>query len=99
TYPTGESEVLLDVPKYDFNWQLSDYLEQPKVLPKGTKLEAIAWYDNSPNNPANPDPTKRGMWGDQTWEQMISAVVDLVVPVDLKPIQLVRGRPAEKASN
>jgi hypothetical protein len=94
TYPTGESEVLLDVPKYDFNWQLSYYLEKPKVLPKGTKIEAIAWYDNSPNNPANPDPSKRVLWGDQTWEEMLAAFVDIVVPVDFKPMELVRGRPA-----
>ena len=100
TYPTGESEVLLDVPHYDFNWQLSYYLTQPKVLPKGTKIETIAWYDNSPNNPANPDATKRVLWGDQTWEEMTAGFVDFVVPLDFKPMQLVRGRPvAEKASN
>ena len=100
TYPTGESEVLLDVPKFDFNWQLSYYLQQPKVLPKGTKIETIAWYDNSPNNPANPDASKRVLWGDQTWEEMTAGFVDFVVPLDFKPMQLVRGRPtAEKASN
>lgn len=92
TYPTGESEVLLDVPKYDFNWQLSYYLTEPKILPKGTKFEAIAWYDNSANNPANPDPSKRVLWGDQTWEEMLAAFVDFVVPLDFKPMQLVRGR-------
>ena len=97
TYPTGEKEILLDVPKYDFNWQLSYYLEQPKLLPKGTKLEAIAWYDNSPNNPANPDASKRVLWGDQTWEEMLAAFVDFVVPLDFKPADLVRGRPADKA--
>lgn len=100
TYPTGESEVLLDVPKFDFNWQISYYLQQPKILPKGTKLEAIAWYDNSPNNPSNPDASKRVLWGDQTWEEMLAAFVDLVVPLDFKPMQLVRGRPdATRAAN
>ena len=100
TYPTGESEVLLDVPKYDFNWQLSYYLQQPKLLPKGTRIETIAWYDNSPNNPSNPDPSKRVLWGDQTWEEMTAGFVDFVVPLDFKPMELVRGRPAaEKASN
>ena len=98
TYPTGEFEVLLDVPKYDFNWQLSYYPTQPKLLPKGTKLEAIAWYDNSPNNPANPDPGKRVLWGDQTWEEMLAAFVDLVVPVDFKPMDLVKGRAAESSN-
>jgi hypothetical protein len=100
TYPTGESEILLDVPKYDFNWQLSYYLQQPKILPKGTKIEAIAWYDNSANNPSNPDPTRLVRWGDQTWEEMLAAFVDIVVPLDFKPMQLVRGRPAaDHASN
>ena len=100
TYPTGESEILLDVPKYDFNWQVSYYLQQPKVLPKGTTIEAIGWYDNSANNPANPDPSKLVLWGDQTWEEMLAAFVDLVVPLDFKPTDLVRGRPAAtKASN
>jgi hypothetical protein len=99
TYPTGESEVLLDVPKYNFNWQLSYYLQEPKLLPKGTRFEAIAWYDNSPNNPANPDSAKVVPWGDQTWEEMLAAFVDLVVPLDFKPMQLVRGRPADHASN
>ena len=100
TYPTGESEILLDVPRYDFNWQLSYYLRQPKLLPKGTKIETIAWYDNSPNNPANPDPSKRVLWGDQTWEEMTAGFVDLVVPLDFKPMHLVRGRPApDRAAN
>ena len=69
------------------------------MLPKGTKFEAIAWYDNSPNNPANPDATKLVLWGDQTWEEMLAAFVDLIVPLDFKPMQLVRGRPADHASN
>ena len=98
TYPTGESEILLDVPKYDFNWQISYYLQEPKLLPKGSRLEAIAWYDNSPNNPANPDASKRVFWGDQTWEEMIAAFVDFVVPLDFKPMQLVRGRPTTASS-
>ena len=99
TYPTGETEVLLDVPKYDFNWQLSYYLTQPKILPKGTKIESIAWYDNSPNNPANPDSSKRVLWGDQTWEEMSAAFMDFVVPVDFKPMDLVKGRPVPQAGS
>ena len=61
TYPNGESETLLSVPRYDFNWQLTYYLQQPKVLPKGTVLECVARYDNSPNNPFNPDPAKESI--------------------------------------
>jgi hypothetical protein len=69
-YPTGEKEILLDVPQYSFNWQLEFILAHPKTLPKGTRLEVTATFDNSPNNPYNPDPTKAVRWGDQTWEEM-----------------------------
>ena len=77
TYPNGESETLLSVPRYDFNWQLTYYLQQPKVLPKGTVLECVARYDNSPNNPFNPDPKNEIYWGDQTWDEMLAGFVDL----------------------
>ena len=63
TYPTGETETLLTVPKYDFNWQLTYYLAQPKALPKGTVIECVAHHDNSPNNPYNPDPSRRSGGG------------------------------------
>jgi hypothetical protein len=70
-YPDGTSEVLLRVPKYDFNWQITYELASPKRLPKGTKVEVVAHYDNSPGNKYNPDPTKDVKWGDQTWEEMM----------------------------
>ena len=70
-YPDGTSEVLLRVPRYDFNWQITYDLAQPKLLPKGTKVEVVAHYDNSPGNKYNPDPTKDVKWGDQTWEEMM----------------------------
>jgi hypothetical protein len=70
-YPSGETATLLSVPKYDFNWQLGYELEKPIVLPKGTRIECTAHFDNSVNNPYNPDPTKAVKWGDQTWEEMM----------------------------
>lgn len=70
-YPDGTTEVLLDIPRYDFNWQLRYRLLEPKLMPKGTKLLCVAHYDNSADNPANPDPTKAVRWGDQTWEEMM----------------------------
>ena len=70
-YPDGRSEVVLDVPRYDFNWQLEYQLRNPIDVPAGAKLKATAWYDNSPGNPANPDPTKTVKFGDQTWEEMM----------------------------
>lgn len=97
-YPTGETELLLNVPRYDFNWQLTYYLAEPKKLPKGTQLEITAHYDNSPNNPANPDPRQEVRWGDQTWEEMLAAFVDFVIPVDLEPARIARPRRNETAS-
>ena len=70
-YPTGESEVLLKVPRYDFNWQHTYVLAQPKLLPAGTVIECIAHFDNSPNNKFNPDPKATVRWGDQSWEEMM----------------------------
>jgi mono/diheme cytochrome c family protein len=70
-YPDGTSETLLSVPHYDFNWQITYLLAQPKVLPAGTRVEVIAHYDNSTANKYNPDATKDVRWGDQTWEEMM----------------------------
>jgi hypothetical protein len=70
-YPDGRSEVLLSVPKYDFNWQLTYLPEKPIALPKGTRLDCVAHFDNSTRNKFNPDPSKEVRWGDQTWEEMM----------------------------
>ena len=70
-YPDGKKEVLLDVPKYDFNWQLRYELAEPKLLPKGSILECVAAFDNSEKNLNNPDPGKRVTWGDQSFEEMM----------------------------
>jgi hypothetical protein len=71
TFPDGRTETILSVPKYDFSWQTDYVFKQPLKLPKGTKIHATAWYDNSTNNKSNPDPTKNVTWGDQTWEEMM----------------------------
>lgn len=70
-YPDGRKEMILSVPKYDFNWQHEYVFKQPLHLPAGTKIHAKAWYDNSSTNKSNPDPTKQVTWGDQTWEEMM----------------------------
>ena len=70
-YPDGRKEVILAVPKYDFNWQHEYVFTQPLRLPAGSKLYAKAWYDNSTRNKSNPDATKTVTWGDQTWEEMM----------------------------
>lgn len=93
-YPDGKTETLLNVPNYDFNWQLTYQMKEPKKLPKGSQLEIIAHYDNSPNNKFNPDPSKEVRWGDQTWEEMLAAFVDFAIPVDLNPVSI--GRPPKR---
>jgi hypothetical protein len=70
TYPDGRTETILDVPKYDFNWQTDYVFKQPLKLPKGTRVHTTAWYDNSAANKSNPDPTVDVHWGDQTWQEM-----------------------------
>ena len=100
TYPTGEKEILLSVPHYDFNWQLSYDLAQPKVLPKGTVIECTAHFDNSANNKYNPDPTKEVHFGEQTWEEMMFGFFDVAVPVDVSARDLMfpKQKPAPASS-
>ncbi len=82
TYPSGEKEVLLRVPNYDFNWQLTYDLAREKKLPKGTVIECEAHFDNSPNNRFNPDPSKEVHYGEQTWEEMMIGFFDVAVPMN-----------------
>jgi hypothetical protein len=82
TYADGRSEELLNVPKYDFNWQLSYILAEPRKVPAGSKMDVTAWYDNSPNNKYNPDPTDTVKWGDQTFQEMMIGFFNYKVPVD-----------------
>ncbi len=81
-YADGTKEVLLDVPHYDFNWQNHFILEQPKLMPKGSKIHVLAHFDNSENNLANPDPNSAVRWGDQTWEEMMIGWFDVAIPVE-----------------
>jgi peroxiredoxin len=79
-YPDGKREVLLDVPNYDFNWQLTYILAEPKLLPKGTFLHGIAHFDNSTDNPANPDSTKTVSYGEQIWDEMMFGFYSFIDP-------------------
>ncbi|MGH8177074.1 MAG: redoxin domain-containing protein [Steroidobacter sp.] len=74
-YPDGREELLLSVPKYDFNWQTTYSLAEPKVVPAGTKIVHSTTYDNSTQNPANPDPNRVVPWGLQSWDEMLYGVV------------------------
>lgn len=79
--PDGTAETLLDIPRYDFNWQLRYDLGQYRVLPKGSQLKITAVYDNSAANPANPDPAKFVKWGPQTQDEMMIGYIEHFVPV------------------
>lgn len=70
-YPDGTQEVLLDVPKYDFNWQTPYEYETPRVLPKGTRIDVVMHFDNSEANAYNPDPTKAIRFGGPTTDEMM----------------------------
>jgi hypothetical protein len=91
-YPDGRKEVLLSVPKYDFSWQVYYYPVKPLRMPKGTKIETIAHFDNSTKNPQNPDPSKAVRFGEQTWEEMMNGFFDFV------PVQSA-AKPAASSSS
>jgi hypothetical protein len=76
TYPDGSQEILLDVPAYDFNWQLAYSPPEPKRMPAGTKVVVDAVFDNSTENPANPDPTAPVRWGEKTTDEMMIGFMD-----------------------
>jgi hypothetical protein len=68
--PDGSQRTILSVPRYDFNWQTYYMFREPLEVPKGARLVSSAWYDNSPANRFNPDPSADVTWGDQTWQEM-----------------------------
>lgn len=80
TTPDGKCETLLDIPHYDFNWQIQYQYAQPKFIPAGSKVRITAIYDNSPGNPANPDPTKTVRWGEQTYDEMMIGYIEHFTP-------------------
>ncbi|HYM06147.1 MAG TPA: thiol-disulfide isomerase [Terriglobales bacterium] len=93
--PDGSIETLLRV-NYHFHWQLSYRLAKPRPLTAGTKLRAVAWYDNSRNNPHNPDPNATVTWGDQTYQEMMVGFFDVAVPAKMGKEQFfARGQAAQ----
>ncbi len=77
TFPDGKTETILSVPVYNWHWQLWYNPIDPIELPPGTKIECTAHFDNSPNNPENPDPTKAVIWGQQSWDEMMVGFFNL----------------------
>lgn len=78
--PDGVARTLLNVPRYDFNWQLGYQFAEPPTVPAGHRLRAIGWFDNSADNPHNPDPTRTVPWGPQTTDEMMIGYVEYYVP-------------------
>jgi peroxiredoxin len=76
-FPDGRREVLLDVPRYEFDWQNVYVLTEPKLMPEGSVLHCLARYDNSADNPSNPDPKATVTWGEQTREEMLVGYVEI----------------------
>ena len=91
-----EKETLLKVNKYDFNWQLTYKLETPLVAKPGMKIEAVGYFDNSPNNPYNPDPKAKVQWGEQSWEEMMYGFFDLSVDARHDRRSWISRKPLEK---
>jgi Ca2+-binding EF-hand superfamily protein/mono/diheme cytochrome c family protein len=80
TYANGKTETLLDIPRYDFNWQLRYEYKSPKLIPRGSTMKITAVFDNSAGNKANPDPTKLVRWGSQTVDEMMIGYVEYFRP-------------------
>ncbi len=76
----GRAETLLEIPNYDFNWQLSYRYTNPRLFKKGSVIRYTAWYDNSQDNPANPNPNIRVGWGPQTHDEMHVGYIEYAVP-------------------
>src|ERR1700693_5220963 len=90
-FPNGETRSILNVPRYNWHWQLWYNLAKPITLPAGTRVECTAHYDNSANNPENPDPSKTVTWGQQSFDEMMVCFFNVAFPAgtpsrDLLPL-------------
>ncbi len=98
-YPDGKREVLLSVPNYDFNWQTLYRLAEPKRVPAGTKVICTGAFDNSPQNPANPDSTKFVHFGEQTFDEMFICYLNYAeLPSGDPPASSVSGTATRQAA-
>jgi peroxiredoxin len=90
-YPDGREEIVLNVPQYDFGWQTTYTLAEPKRVPKGSQMHCIAHYDNSENNLNNPDPSIEVRYGPQTWEEMMYGWFEICLADQDLSKELTRG--------
>jgi hypothetical protein len=89
--PDDTERVLLDVPRYDFNWQLVYRPAKPIPIERGTELIIDSVFDNSPGNPRNPDPKATVRWGEQSREEMAVCFVDFLLPLPISPNEIFRA--------
>jgi hypothetical protein len=89
-YPTGETQTVFKG-KWDFEWQLGYSLQEPLLLPMGTRIVTVVHFDNSPNNKFNPDPKQEVYWGLQNWDEMQSSFLGFLVPVNTDIGQVLRS--------
>jgi|KBSMisStaDraftv2_1062788.scaffolds.fasta_scaffold21088_3 hypothetical protein len=89
-YPDGRDEVVLNVPKYDFNWQILYQPARPIRVPKGTKMYVDAHYDNSASNRANPNPNRTVYLGRMTWEEMMAPFFGVLVDANTDPGKVIK---------
>jgi hypothetical protein len=75
-FPDGSSEELINIAQYDYAWQRAYTLTEPRFVPAGTKIRAVGAFDNSGQNPANPDPEREVPWGQQSWDEMFFGAVN-----------------------
>jgi len=88
-FPNGETRTILRVPQYNWHWQLWYNLAEPIDLPAGARIDCTAHFDNSANNPENPDPTKTVIWGQQSWDEMMVGFFNLVYDPKISPKELL----------
>jgi hypothetical protein len=90
-FPNGKEQIVLNVPHYDFNWQLGYELAQPIKVPKGTKLIVVAHYDDSVNNKFNPDSNRTVYNGNMTWEEMFAPFFAVTVDKSVDPAKAIKA--------
>jgi mono/diheme cytochrome c family protein len=78
-YPDGRSEALLKVPGYSFSWQTSYRLKEPRVIPRGSRIEVTGYFDNSARNRFNPDPARDVRYGEPTYDEMMMGLIEYSV--------------------
>ena len=95
TQPGGEQETLLKIDNYNFNWQLTYRLEKPLLLQEGAKIEVAGYFDNSPNNPYNPDPKATVKFGEQSWEEMMIGFIDVAIDAKMDKKTFLAKKPVK----